>query len=107
MIEVGTKQNSAQRTHEIARSEGHKGQHERGIFAFGREECPSNRARVVTEHHEVVHLKEISQRYTHDRTGFRLFLHGYGDLPQNIKFGEQRAAIQIAVKYGMKFRSET
>ncbi len=59
-VGVGPQNQGAERTHQEARSKRHQREHQGDEGAAAREECPANGRCVVTEHHEVVHLQEIS-----------------------------------------------
>jgi hypothetical protein len=60
MVDIGAQHDRAQGPHQKTRAEGHQRRHELRELAAAGEEDLSDRARVVAEHEEVVHLQEIA-----------------------------------------------
>src|SRR5262249_59685993 len=62
VVDIGAQNDSTERTHQIARPESHERKHQRRVFVVRRKKGAPDRRSVISEHHEVVHLEEISQR---------------------------------------------
>ena len=60
MVDVGAEHERADRTHQKARAEHRKREHQRSKFVAGREERGCNCRRVIPVHGEVVHLEKIA-----------------------------------------------